>query len=118
MVFRRISEDIKLRALYLLSIGYLIEDVCDILGVSNSSIQRWKANQEQHGSVIPPPDVNQGRSHMLNTNMTHILVTPLKDASDMYLDEIQDWITATCNHTDRLYCLLELVLHISSACQI
>ncbi|KAL4258543.1 Transposase IS630-like protein [Pleurotus pulmonarius] len=95
MVFQRISEDIKLRALYLLSIGYLTEDVCDILGVSDSSLQRWKANQEQHGSVIPPPGVTRGRPRTLNADMTHSLITLLKDAPDMYLDEIQDWIAAT-----------------------
>ncbi|KAJ7220846.1 hypothetical protein GGX14DRAFT_295881, partial [Mycena pura] len=54
MVYRAISEDIKVRALYLLEQGYITDEVCDLLGVSQSSLYRWKANQLDHGSVIPP----------------------------------------------------------------
>ncbi|KAJ8508493.1 hypothetical protein ONZ45_g9242 [Pleurotus djamor] len=95
MVFRHISEDIKQRALYLASIGYLTSDVCEVLGVSESSVRRWKANQLHYGSVIPPPNPDRGRPRILNTDMTHDLLTLLSEAPDMYLDEIQDWIAVT-----------------------
>jgi transposase len=36
------------------------DDVCEILGVSRSSLYRWKANQEAFGSVIPPRNPLQG----------------------------------------------------------
>jgi hypothetical protein len=38
MVFRKISQDIKNRALYLLDNDYITEDVCDIFDVSSHSL--------------------------------------------------------------------------------
>jgi len=38
MVFRHISTDLKERALWLLEHDYIPEDVCEILGISHSSI--------------------------------------------------------------------------------
>lgn len=99
MVFRKISEDIKNRALWLLDHDYIPEDVCDILGVSSRSLRRWESNVEVYGSVIPPPLPNRGRPRVLHADMTHDLVTLMEEAPEMYLDEIQDWLAVAheCN---------------------
>ncbi|KZP04313.1 hypothetical protein FIBSPDRAFT_767581 [Athelia psychrophila] len=55
MVFRHISKDIKDRALYLLSEGYITEDVCDIFDVSERSLCRWRANLEAHATSAADP---------------------------------------------------------------
>ncbi|KAK7020923.1 hypothetical protein R3P38DRAFT_2490233, partial [Favolaschia claudopus] len=54
MVFRHISADFKVRALWLLDNGYVTEDVSDLLGVSERSIACWRSNVTNYGSVIPP----------------------------------------------------------------
>ena len=48
MVYRKISEDIKNRVLFLLDSGDLPDeyDVAEIFGVSERSIQRWRSNLE------------------------------------------------------------------------
>ena len=38
MVYRKISEDVKIRALWLWDNGYVKEDICLILGVSKASL--------------------------------------------------------------------------------
>ncbi|KAJ4492104.1 hypothetical protein C8J55DRAFT_540620 [Lentinula edodes] len=60
MVFRHISEDMKQRAIWLLDHDLTIEQVGAILGVSESSIHRWKSNLEIHNSVIAPPSHTRG----------------------------------------------------------
>ncbi|KAJ7653528.1 hypothetical protein B0H17DRAFT_872135, partial [Mycena rosella] len=95
MVYRRISDDLKERALWLLEAGYITEEVCDLLGVSRRSLFRWKANQEDYNSVKPPYNPLQGRPRILNADQTHDLLTMLQEAPEMYLDEIQDWIAVT-----------------------
>ncbi|KAJ7242536.1 hypothetical protein C8J57DRAFT_1557861, partial [Mycena rebaudengoi] len=50
MVYRAISDDLKERALWLLDSGYITDDVCDLLGVSERNLFRWKAYQRDHGS--------------------------------------------------------------------
>ncbi|KAJ7829941.1 hypothetical protein B0H13DRAFT_1916173 [Mycena leptocephala] len=87
-----ISEDLKVRALYLLEQGYITDEVCELLGVSRSSLYRWKANQLDHGSVIPPVNPLRGRPRILNADQTHDLLTLLAEAPEMYLDEIMDWV--------------------------
>ncbi len=52
MVYRRISQDLKERALWLLGHDYIPEDVAEILGVSERSLARWKANELNYGSVM------------------------------------------------------------------
>ncbi|KAF8234697.1 hypothetical protein L208DRAFT_1260286 [Tricholoma matsutake] len=54
MVFHHISEDLKVRALWLLDHDYIMEDVCDILSISITSLYQWKHNQAVYGSVVPP----------------------------------------------------------------
>ncbi|KAJ7439797.1 hypothetical protein B0H11DRAFT_2163450 [Mycena galericulata] len=56
MVYRAISDHLKECALWLLEAGHITEDVCDLLGVSQASLHRWKRNHEDYGSVRPPPN--------------------------------------------------------------
>jgi hypothetical protein len=60
MVFCHISADLKTRALWLLDHDYIIEDVCDILGISIVSLYWWKDNQAVYGGVVPPQNPLQG----------------------------------------------------------
>jgi len=94
MVYRRISEDLKNRVLFLLDSGDLPDeyDVAEIFGVSERSIYRWRENLENYGSVVPPPSPSRGRPRILNADQTHDLFTLLQEAPEMYLDEIQDWV--------------------------
>lgn len=52
MVFRRISNDIKTRALWLLVNDYTSDEVCNILGVSEYSRRRWFRNQINFGFEV------------------------------------------------------------------
>ncbi|KAJ7742113.1 hypothetical protein DFH07DRAFT_750604 [Mycena maculata] len=94
MVYRAISEDLKARALYLLELGYITDDVCELLGVMEVSLNlyRWKANQQNYGSVIPPANPLRWRPRILNADQTHDLLTLLAEAPEMFLDEIMDWV--------------------------
>ncbi|KAJ7757279.1 hypothetical protein DFH07DRAFT_718439, partial [Mycena maculata] len=87
-----VSRHLKVRALWLLEAGYITDDVCDLLGVSPRSLYRWKANQTDYGSVIPPANPLRGRPRILNADQTHDLLTLLNEAPEMYLDEIMDWV--------------------------
>ncbi|KAJ7133260.1 hypothetical protein C8R44DRAFT_611773, partial [Mycena epipterygia] len=90
-----ISDDLKERALWLLDGDYLTEDVCHLLGVSRASVYRWRANQENYGTVRPPPNPLRGRPRILNPDQTHDLLTLLAESPELYLDEIMDWIAVT-----------------------
>jgi transposase len=92
MVYKHISKDLKERALWLLEHDYIPTDVSDIFGVSERSLQRWRANQAVYGTVIPPPNPTHGRPRKLNSDMTHDLFVLLEEAPEMYLDEIQEWL--------------------------
>ncbi|KAF9241396.1 hypothetical protein BU15DRAFT_44929 [Melanogaster broomeanus] len=66
MVYRKISTDMKQRALELLEIGWEVDEVTEALGMSSRSINRWADNYEEHGRV-DPPSVLRGRPRLLNT---------------------------------------------------
>ncbi|KAF8582536.1 hypothetical protein K439DRAFT_1653758 [Ramaria rubella] len=89
MPFRHISSDLKQRSLWLLAHGYTLEDMCQILGVSRSSVRQWGDN---YGHVVPPSNPNQGRPHLLNGERLHTLVELIEWSQEMYLDELQDWL--------------------------
>ncbi|KAF8576868.1 hypothetical protein K439DRAFT_1640200, partial [Ramaria rubella] len=74
MPFRHISSDLKQRSLWLLAHGYTLEDMCQILGVSRSSVRQWGDNYEEYGHVVPPSNSNQGRPHLLDGERLHTLV--------------------------------------------
>jgi transposase len=92
MVFRKISADMKSRALSLYYAGHLPKDLCQIFGFSEKSLQRWKDNLYEHGDVVPPTSYRQGRPRKLNSDQTSDLMAQLMVDPSMYLDEIQTWI--------------------------
>ncbi|KAF9242508.1 hypothetical protein BU15DRAFT_86728 [Melanogaster broomeanus] len=65
MVYRKISTDMKQRALELLEMGWEMDEVTDALGMSSRSVNRWADNYEEHGRV-DPPSVLRGRPRLLN----------------------------------------------------
>ncbi|KAJ7458198.1 hypothetical protein FB451DRAFT_1508595 [Mycena latifolia] len=95
MVYRKISNNLKERALWLLEAGYTADDVCELLSVSRRSLFRWKSNQENYDSMQPPYNPLQSHPCILNPDQTHNLLTMLAEAPEMYLDKIQDWIAVT-----------------------
>lgn len=95
MPFRHISQDIKERALWLRANDYITDDICEILGISERSIQRWQNNLDNHGSVIPPANPLHGRPRTLNADQRHDVFTMLDDSPELFLDEIQDWIAVS-----------------------
>ncbi|KAF8587526.1 hypothetical protein K439DRAFT_819572 [Ramaria rubella] len=92
MPFRHISSDLKQRSLWLLAHGYTLEDMCQILVVSRSSVRQWGDNYEEYGHVVPPSNPNQGRLHLLDGERLHTLVELIEWSQEMYLDELQDWL--------------------------
>jgi transposase len=92
MVFRPINADVRERVLWLIDNNYAPEDICEIFGISQASLRRWRQNIELHGTPIPPPSLILGRPRTLTTRITHDLYTLIEDAPDMFLDEIQDWL--------------------------
>ena len=97
MCFRHISSDIKERALWLRDLGYIPDDVCELLGFSRRSLNRWTANQHIHGNVIPPPNPSRGRPRILSTGVMDDLFTLLVEDPTLYLDEIQEWLVIAHN---------------------
>ncbi|KAJ3846586.1 hypothetical protein EV368DRAFT_17542, partial [Lentinula lateritia] len=97
MVFRHISRDLKERATWLLDHDNGIEEVTELLGVTERSIYCWMENIDTHGSVVPPNNYTQGRPSTLNSAMVHDLVALAEEAPELYLDEIQDWLAVAHN---------------------
>ena len=91
MVFRKISADMKERALHLLTEGWELPEVADVLGVSLKSIGRWADNYDRHGTVIPP-SYHQGRRRLLNAEAISGLKEPIDESPELYLDEIGEWL--------------------------
>ena len=54
MVFRRISVDMKERALALLEDGWNLEETTEMLNICLRSINRWQHNFDVHSGVDPP----------------------------------------------------------------
>ena len=92
MVNKAISKDIRDRVIWLVEHGYAPPDIGEIFGISDRTLRRWRRNNDTYGTPLPPPPLQRGRPHTLNNDMTHDLYTLLKEAPDMYLDEIQDWL--------------------------
>ncbi|KAH8106553.1 hypothetical protein DFH11DRAFT_1462219, partial [Phellopilus nigrolimitatus] len=92
MPFRKISEDIKMRGIWLYDNGYVPDDICEILDFSERSLHRWQHNLDTHGSVIPLINPSRGRPKLLRADMAHDIFTLLEESPELYLDEIQEWI--------------------------
>lgn len=92
MVFRKISKDLKERAIWLLDHGWLKDDILQILGISESSLKRWRRHVRHHGSVIPPRNLLQGRPSVLDALQIHELTLAICESPELFLDEIRDWV--------------------------
>jgi hypothetical protein len=55
MVYKHISKDLKEHTLWLLEHNYIPSNISEIFGVSEQSLQHWRANQAKYGTVLPPP---------------------------------------------------------------
>jgi len=91
MVYRKISADMKQRALQLLREGWELEDVTDALGVSSKSICRWSTNFETRGRVDPPA-VLRGRPRLLNAEAIADLQELIQETPELFLSEIGEWL--------------------------
>ncbi|KAJ7130539.1 hypothetical protein C8R44DRAFT_583487, partial [Mycena epipterygia] len=58
---RRISPDLKERALELWNLGWDAEDICFIFHVSPHSLHRWRDVFDEFGAVMKPPSPLRGR---------------------------------------------------------
>ncbi|KAG1738919.1 Homeodomain-like protein, partial [Suillus paluster] len=97
MVNRRISEDIKQCALRLWNHGWDVQDICEALGISQSSCYRWRRIFEELGTVKKPPSPLIGRTRII----TRALLTAVEDLfaedSDLFLDEVCTWLAGQHN---------------------
>ena len=109
MVFRKISKDVKDRAIDLHYQGLIPRDICDLLEISSRSLSRWRRNQETHGSTLPPPMYMAGRPRILNSEQALSICEQLDRALEMYLDEIQDWVALTMQTSISKSALSELI---------
>ena len=91
MVFRRISVDMKERALALLGDGWNLEETAETLNVCPRSIDRWQHNFDVHGCVDPPSGLH-GRPRLLTSNVIQSLSDLLTDMPFLYLDKIREWL--------------------------
>lgn len=89
MVNRRISSDLKERALELWQSGWEQEDICYAFHVSSRSLYRWRAILDQFGTVTKPPSPLRGRTRIVGlAALTAAKELYFKDPSIM-LDELQ-----------------------------
>ncbi|KZS87566.1 hypothetical protein SISNIDRAFT_419396 [Sistotremastrum niveocremeum HHB9708] len=86
MPFRKISSDLKERALFLVDDDYTQAQVCEIQGVSLRSLQRWAENLERYGNVKPPYNPSQSRPSIMNADQVNALIDTLVESPAMYLD--------------------------------
>ena len=91
MVFRRISSDMKLRALALLQQGWEMDKVVEALNISQRSIERWANNFDEYGCVNQPGGL-QGRPHTLNATVMAELDDLIWETPSLFLDEISEWL--------------------------
>ena len=92
MAFRKISRDMKERAIWLYDHGWLKRDILHILGISRSSLKRWRRNLQRYGNVIPPRNPMLGRPSILNGLQVHEIVNAISQSPELFLDEIRDWV--------------------------
>jgi transposase len=88
MVYRKISADIKCRALQLLAEGWELGEIANVLGVSEKSVDHWLHNYEAHGRV-DPPSVNRGRRRLLTQDVIGDIQELLLETPDLYLNILQ-----------------------------
>ena len=92
MVYQKISNNRKERALYLLlERGWDIDRITDALGVLSKSIEHWEENYEVHGCVSPPKLIMRC-SRLLSANMIDDIQQLLQEDPSLLLDEIVEWL--------------------------
>jgi transposase len=91
MVYRKISADMKKRALQMLDEGWDVDEIVDALHVSSESIGRWQDNYDTHGRV-DPHSVLQGHRRLLNATAIEDLHDLIQESPSLFLDEIADWL--------------------------
>lgn len=91
MVNRKISPDMKQRALQLIDEGWELAKLADVFGVSSKSIERWDHNYKTHGCVDPPSGL-RGRPRILTTQAINDLQELIRETPLLFLDEIGEWL--------------------------
>ncbi|KAH7918421.1 hypothetical protein BV22DRAFT_979142, partial [Leucogyrophana mollusca] len=91
MGYRKISFDMKQRALELLTEGWTADEVSDVLRVSCRSIRRWEAKMEESGCV-DPPSVLRGCPRLLDPAVVEDLHGLILGSPSLYLNEIQEYL--------------------------
>ena len=109
MVYRKISEDLRNRAIILYDRGLIPDDISGLLGISARSLSRWRSNRAAYGSFIPPPTYRSGRPRVLDAEQVLSVSEQLERAPELYLDEIQDWIALTMQTAISRSALAELI---------
>jgi transposase len=97
MPFRHIDKQVKEIALDLIGRGLAREEIADLLRVSVRSIHRWEHNQDVYDSVIPPPQLPQGRPRILPYEVLDTLHILLSAEPSAYLMDIQNWLAMEYN---------------------
>jgi len=109
MVYRKISEDLKTRAIILYDQDLIPDNISNLLGISTRSLSRWRGNQAAYGSVIPPPTYRSGRSRILDAEQVLLVSEQLERAPELYLDETQDWVALKMQTVISQSALAELI---------
>ena len=91
MVYRKISMDMKKRALQMLDEGWDVCDITDALTVSPDSIWHWQGKYNIHGCVNPP-SILQGHRRLLNAAAIEDLLELIQESPSLFLDEITEWL--------------------------
>jgi transposase len=91
MVNRKISPDMKQRALQLIDEWWELAEVADVLGVSSKSIERWAHHYETHGCVDLPSAL-RGQPRIINAQVIDELHELIRETPSLFLDEIADWL--------------------------
>ena len=79
-------------ALRLWDQGWEIEEIVDALGASRSSIFRWQAIFDEHGSVNRPLNALKGPERIITRAVLTAVHTLYETDSDLYLDELVLWL--------------------------
>lgn len=91
MVNRKISRDLKERAVALVLSGSSVTGVADILGVSVDSVKRWSRNLRSLGDVQPHSAL-RGRRRVLSNTVLESIQDLIASSPSLYLDEIVSWL--------------------------
>jgi transposase len=95
MPYKHISDDIKYRCIFLLDHPEICENVAEVLGISTRSIQRWRSNYDNYGSLRVPSQHRAGRRSVLTQEQVSELYRLLKATPELYLTEIHSWVNGT-----------------------